>query len=519
MTKSDETMSSRGECVPITPLQIFILSVLPAVAFLSYRFLHSSSFVLNPDSPSYMYFDPSRPVGYPIFLSAVRILFGGFAAAQVVQLAILCSTFALLSFSLLLVTRSLVASLIVEVLLFINPGPLELSDTLISDSLSCAFIAIFSALILLLAKFPQRSAVFALALTSALAVTIRPINMAFAPAALVAIFLFGQDVGVRRWIQLLIVVVAIAAGHLATPAVLYGIHGSWQTSTPFARSFFQKALFRNWATDSVPGQACDDENLIERITTPANLYIEAAPKEIRPFLRLRYSTYLRFKVIIPELAQLHGYKNERDVDRILMCYALKRVRQDPIYFIVDLVGEYLNLGNYWTFMLPGRRQVISKYIESHPPPLPAVVKSPAETYEMETRAENDVGELNTLAIDRDDVFALPPPRSPILIVGLRAFQLAICALTAGSIIAIFKWSFGKPIDKRWLIIAVLGILFQGEMLITAVAEIGVPRYMLPLWPISCVVAVLSFSIVCGHLDKAGGFLKTEHWSVRRLRPR
>ena len=77
-----------------------------------------------------------------------------------------------------------------------------------------------------------------------------------------------------------------------------------ETSSPLVRGVFEKTLFRP-NLSSTSGN-CPDEAFIRDVLVPVNDYIDQAPSEFRPTLEQRYSSYLRFQIIIPALMKTHG---------------------------------------------------------------------------------------------------------------------------------------------------------------------------------------------------------------------
>ena len=78
--------------------------VIPLLAFAAVSMYHSSEPILNPDSPSYLYFGVERPVGYPLFLAFVHMVFKTYAAALPVQLGILSASLGFLAWCFFLYT-------------------------------------------------------------------------------------------------------------------------------------------------------------------------------------------------------------------------------------------------------------------------------------------------------------------------------------------------------------------------------------------------------------------------------
>jgi hypothetical protein len=168
--------------------------VIAAVAFLIYLLTNTSSPYDN-DTPSYMYFDRTRVIGYPLFLNAVRLISGSYLMVLPVQLAVLCTSIAFLAISFWRCTGSWRLSLVLELAILMNFGVMRLADKVMSEALSEACIVVFTALVLREVFAPTRLTAVCLVAAAAVAVMVRPVNIALVPAA-AAVFLIGRG---WRW--------------------------------------------------------------------------------------------------------------------------------------------------------------------------------------------------------------------------------------------------------------------------------------------------------------------------------
>jgi hypothetical protein len=313
-----------------------LLMVLPTLAFAGFAAYHfDGSFPVAPDSLSYMYFGADRPVGYPLFLSLVKLVFGSFAAAPYVQLGVLCLALGGMAWSVRLQAGSIWWGFALEILLFVNPGLLLLADWILSDSLSASCVALFAAIIILMTDRPRPWAIWALVAVTAVSTTIRPVNIALVPAAAIAILVFERSMRLPRWGQITILILGVVVAHAVTPAVHWLRHEPLTSGSPLARGLLGKTLFRQWPADA-EANLCDGD-LISKATEAANAYLAETPPDIRSYLIPQYSDYLRFRVILPEMATIH---QTTQLDSVMMCYAIVRIKSDPLFFMQNAALQF-----------------------------------------------------------------------------------------------------------------------------------------------------------------------------------
>src|SRR5947208_12614342 len=71
--------------------------------------------LLMPDSPGYIYFDPSRPVGYPVFLAVNKFFTGSYEHVGPVQIVMLALSSALVASVVAHTTQRWIIALVLEV--------------------------------------------------------------------------------------------------------------------------------------------------------------------------------------------------------------------------------------------------------------------------------------------------------------------------------------------------------------------------------------------------------------------
>lgn len=451
-----------------------LLCIIPVAALLFYSFYRGNSPFLSPDSPAYMYFGEDRPVGYPLFLALIKFLSGNFFAAVYIQLAVLCASLTLLVFALLKETRSRNLALALEMMLFANPGLLMLADNIMSDCLSAACVALFCACLLRMRSNAKYERVMLPAVT-ALALTIRTVNIALLPAAVIAILIHGK----KRTSSLPMLLCAVAFAYALTPAVHYLRHDNITPSNPLARELFRKTLLHAWP-ENEKANACEG-NLIAKDTKDAIMYMNAMPEDLRPLIYSPVTAYLRYRIIVPAIAAKYHAASYAEVDPILLCYTLARMQSDPLFFVNDAANRFWGLLTYSTFISPAAHDAVTAYLTAHPLALPPPVARHDNDYLMREQALKDTGLDASVFANVEDSIKPPQARPQPLVFALSAFQIVAALMMLIGIIFVSTSS-----------LSLIGIAFYTQMILTAFADVAVPRYVFPLWPEMCLAVMLTF---------------------------
>jgi hypothetical protein len=464
--------------------------VIPLLAFAAVSMYHSSEPILKGgDTPSYLYFGVERPVGYPLFLAFVHMVFKTYAAAIPLQLGILSASLGFLAWSFFLYTGKFWQSIAFEVLLFLNPGLLLIANSILADSLSAAFIALFVAAFFLVVARSESWAIGVFIAVTCVSITFRPVNLALIPAAIAAILIFGRNKKIPRTALICLLLLGLFIAQELTPFV-HWVRGEPTThSTPLAQDLVSKTLFRQWPQNN-EAERCEGD-LIAKDTIQADAYLAEAPEDIRAYLLQDISTYLLFGVVIPELIEKHHFNSSSDLDPILMCYALSRMKSDPLYFAQGAVDQFWRLLTYSTYISSSKHDRIEEYVRAHPPALPPPVEHLDPAYE---RAIADLHlDPKVFASEANKPIKAPHARPQILANGLRLFQIVAALLMLAGMPALFGRKAGKGVLSPWPVLGVLGLAFLGEMTITAIVEIALPRYVYPLWPLLCGALAIGLS--------------------------
>ncbi|WP_439374644.1 hypothetical protein [Bradyrhizobium sp. DASA03120] len=487
-----------------------VVILAPALAFAAYQYLPSPGPLLTPDGITYLDFATERPVGYPIFLFAVKALFGSLSSIKEIQLFIYCLSAGFLAFGCYSISRSMLVALLVELAMFGYPAPVLLSKVIGADSLSASLTTLFTALVLLTAVRKSLASFLLLATIAGTALSVKPVNIALVPAALVMIAAVGKDLHPPRWVQASIVVGTTACGFAITPVIHSVLYGDRHSQSVLAEDLFQKVMFNPAFVKNTNGSC--DESFINSILEPVNEYIDVAPSSLKPILKFEYSNYLRYRVLVPGIASRNRYASGSESRRSFWCYIVARFTGAPIAFTRNIMDqaaqEYWKLISNWQFITAQQRTNYEQYVTQNPLPIPAAVAPPKADLEMLHRARNALNEQDgwtseTASPDLASV-APPPARSQLLSVPLKVFQVfsVIASLIAIASLGLHLLRLIK-LDLVWLSLGVIGVALQGVLIITSTVEFAQARFVCGVWGLVCATAILSGAEIAKRLTHSG----------------
>ena len=491
---------SVGPARRLSDHQVFLaMTVMTAIALAIALFASRTINPLRGDSAEYLYFDPSRTVGYPAFLWAVRALTGEVKFAVSIQLVLLAASLLQLGWSFHKFVLRPAASLAFYALLVAQAGMWFLSDFLMTEALATALVALWCAELLRASQTPSSRKVVWLVALSAIATMVRaPLVTLFLGTALFYIaILAGKEL--RR--ALILTGAGLAIAWAATPAAQFLVHGSPRTTSPVARGVLQHTLY--CSVPSVPGDP--DSRLVEAEAAPVRRYIDAAPAATREQFRRAYSTPLRFGHIIPLLGRRHHFDRRSDVDSDLTRIAAERVEANPLCYGGSVVNEYLRLATFTTDPTSEDAVAINRFMQRHPPV--GVAQYPVLPGDelMARRAARDVQEPPS---------GLNPERFHIEVVGnvplvaLLPIRLLCAAASVLGLLFLACVPIRRrlPASAQQLIppAAAMGLAFHGALIITAIVEIGFYRYLVPFWPVICALTVLGICSLAGMRRRFAG---------------
>ena len=441
---------------------------------------------LRGDSGEYLFFDPSRSVGYPAFLWLIRLITGHIAAAVPAQMLLLAGSLTVLGWSFHRFCGRPATSFVFQAILLSQIVLWKASALLMTEAVAAALVALWCAQILRMLKSPSARGLVALVTISALATMVHPsLVTLFFGSALFMVFAQGKG---RRWPALIMAGAGLVLAWAATPVAQLLVHGSAQTTSPVARGVLQHSLFCD--PGAVP--ADPDSRFVEQRAASVRRYIETAPSDMQEPFRRAYSTPLRFGLIIPVLGQRHHFDRRSDADPYLSRIAAERVKANPLCYARSVVGAYYRMATFGTYRTTQQARRMREFMASHPPvELPQYPVLRRDEQMARAAANEAHGEVSGLNPDRQQLsvdgkapfLALMPIRllyAAAALVGL----LSLAALAA-------RRRFAVESRKAIAATAAMGLVFHGTLAVTALVELGLSRYSIPLWPLVCTVIAVA----------------------------
>jgi hypothetical protein len=471
----------------LTERQLFaILAVMTFGSAIAALWFTRSIDPLRGDSAEYLYFDPSRTVGYPAFLSFFRSLTGHVALAVPAQVLLLAGSLLLLSWSFHRLVRRPACTIGFQLLVLANAGMWFTSSFLMTEALSTAVVALWCAQLLRMVRKGDAGGYGLLVAISCAATMVRPSLVAlFFGTGLFAILVQPERIRARATA---VAAAGLVAAWLATPVAQFLVHGSSHTTSPFARGVLQHTLYCD--PGALPMNA--DSAFVERSAEPVRRYIDSSPAGMREQFRREYSTPLRFGLIIPALGRSHHLQTRSQVDPYLAPIAIERVAANPVCYAQSVGNEYVRMAAFDTDPTVEDARQINAFASEHPPAEVPQLPILQGDDRLARRAAAEVGNAPS---------GLNPPHQDLKVVANVPFiaLLPLRLLHAGaafigllSILLIpFCRRFGREARNAIAAAAAMGASLHGILAITAVVEIGFYRYLVPCWPLVCTLPVLA----------------------------
>jgi hypothetical protein len=436
------------------------------------------------DSPTYMYFNPMRPIGYPTFLYIIKHVTGNYDSLRYIQLILLCLSIYIAAMSLSRWFRRLLLPLAFEAGALGHPGLVRLTDSMLSDSLSACTFLLFIAAVFHFGRGPSLRRYCIVCLVFAVAMTLRPVNVSMViPALLLPVF-FCQQSGLSITRCVTLALFSAVAGWQGTAVVNRIMHRSTATSYFVAVNLFQRTIFMEYGKEPRPKEC--DADFIEAITTPVMNYMKGVPLEFTGILRSQYADYVRFNSIVGGLMKLHNLSLEEQTSPILMCYTLARYRQAPASVLRDSAVNYWYLISNYTFISEDARNRFLTFLQSHPPVLVPVYPHSLHEQLIHRAAIEEVGAngYDDPYIDSSVPWKFDPPRARplVLILLLDIVQLSAATLSMLLVIMLCPALLGMTRDRELIFLGLISLTVQLNLLICAIGDAPEPRFLLPIWP-------------------------------------
>lgn len=437
-------------------LSLCLMAILIAVgAVVGYaQFGHTQ--MLEPDSGSYIAASGFRGLGYPFFLSFVRSLGLPLERVPWIQLALHLAVLPVLFRALRRATGSIWLTAAIVLLCYANPEVAKYHAKVLSESLFLTVLILFIAAFLnFLAVRTHRSLMLA-SFWVAVGVTIKPVGWAF--VALLALVVLGRLFRRRGAIALLaaflfplLVVVGLEKG------TSYLLHG------PERASLVPLHVFGKAGMIDAPVPAA---LLMEGPNAPLHRALEADAAAIRQliarapsaniarYLTVNYEVFIQYRL---GLAARQAIAEEGDLDKAMTDVGLERLRLGWRNYIALTLSHYLGFWLLYDAPHPALYRAVNDFIDRERPlPYAEFVTPLTEVVEPE-------GEVA--------VYARPAIAAAGVITGL---------LAAIGLVAAFA---PRSMPLRWRQAGLLALGLHGYCLLVALTGVGIPRYLLGVWPL------------------------------------
>jgi len=242
-------------------------------AYLGAAWITADVSPLRPDTPSYLYFDPSRSIGYPLFLWISRQL-GGAVLAVPLQMLVLTISLFFLGLAFFKYTGRPVLSVLFQLGLVLSPEMWKFAAMLLTEATATAAVALWCAQLLRTVRAPDSRSIGFLTVISGVATLVKP---SLAPLFIGAtILVLGQPSWKQRGWALALIAAGLTTTLAVTPIANLFLHGSTDSGSPVARGVLQHTLF---CSVSKP-PADPDSAFVERYARAVTNYISAAPRAV-----------------------------------------------------------------------------------------------------------------------------------------------------------------------------------------------------------------------------------------------
>jgi hypothetical protein len=351
-------------------------------------------------------------------------------------------------------------------------------------------VAIWCAQLLRMIRTPSLLGIGLLVAISFLGTIVRPPLEALFVAT--AVFALAAGPKIKRGRALAMIGAGMIAASVATPAALYLIDGTNTTSSPFARGVLQHTLFCS------PGRTNPDPDasFVEQNAGPVRRYVATAPPDIVPVLKRIYSGQLRFGLIIPALGERHNQQTEWQTDPIIARVAAERVEANPLCYAQSVIAADYRMATYGTSVLPGAAARIRDFIVTHPPARVLTAPLLPDDRRQSLKAAKEFGEPPPFPVPPARPFQLADKSPLILVAAARLLYAGTALVGLLSLLALMVRARIAPELRNTIAGAgAAGAAFHGMIAITAVVELGLTRYTVPVWPIACVLLGITISVL------------------------
>lgn len=451
-----------------------------AIALAVYVSFFFGRVALGDDTVTYVTWSPLVPLGYPLFLSAVRNLFGGLRWAGTIQMALLVAACAFVALSAERLTGRRIVGVVVLLILICYTQIFVQQGWLFSEALFIPLVIFNLGAAFFLISEKSAAAALLLAMTSALIIFVRPAGY-FVPLGMVFLLLAQRER--IRW-TLAWVCIPFAVLMVATALINIGVRGNASQSQTGSVLFpYVAFLFEpQFASDGNKEFA----KLVEQTMEARLVKYKSSPDRAA---RILYSMndYNSRLHAMGDAFDEHcssttgnpcSYQSKETIFREFFFSTIRHRPIEYVQLIADglieawrttIMDAWAGFSNAYSLEDASRDRRLEKIRGSS---LPLMGEDIALYPEL-------LREFPGTFVD-----ALDSVR-----VYIRAQRGLICLIGIVTLFAIPMSIFAR--SRHWLALGYCGVIIHGSMLLTAAVTVFIPRYALPIDPVIILAGIIA----------------------------
>lgn len=430
--------ASDSNLEPIGTHKYLLVVALAAVALAGFLWRSPLAPIIEPDSPGYIDFASSRPVGYPLLLQLA-----GVQGALILQPLLAAFALAYFGCELLRLTRSVPLTYATMLAIAFNPHLLVYHHRIMSESLYVTLVMIFLGLIMHLARKPTPGWMAVTSTVAGVMISVRLAAWFLLPLLVLAVLMLRARVSTTApW---------LAAAVVPLLAVTFAEHqfrSAWHDGKIV--SLLDVAFYGKAGMIEAPamGDETPAARLLEHDYAAVRKIIDQSPDAaIRRFLTINYETCIEFTCT-----------SARGVDAAsgtARAAALPRIIANPIGYLKLAWLHYTALWLPYGVLHPTEAPVINAFIAAHRP-MP---------FEREVDVlKQDIRPFHTATV-----------MQPVM----RLLGLLTTVLTLAGLISVVV---PRALSPTLVVALLCALAVQGAFVLVALTGVGIPRYMLAMWP-------------------------------------
>jgi len=412
--------------------------------------------MLEADSDSYIRASGFRGLGYPFFLACLRAIGLPLERVPWVQLALHLAVLPILFRSVRRATGSPWLTALIVLLCYANPEVAKYHAKIMSESLFLTALILFVSAFLDFAPTRQHRNLLLASFWVAVCVAIKPVGWAFVALLAVVVLgrLFRRRGGVAILASFLFPLLAVVGMEMGTSYLLHGPH----RPSLAPRHIFAKAGMVDAAVPETlltDGPNAPLHRVLAQDAAAIRQLIARAPTEyIARYLTVNYEVFMQYRL---GLAERRAVAASGDLDKAMFETGLERLRYGWRDFPKLTLRHYLGLWLLYDAPHPANYRDVNAFIDRERP-LPF-----AESFPRITEVVRPAGWEAVIG------------RPAIAAAGVVTALLAVAGLVA----VIAPWAIGL----RWRQAGLLALGLHGYCLLVALTGLGIPRYLLGVWPL------------------------------------